>query len=396
MLELSYAVKKISPSETLSIAARSKALIAEGVDVISLAAGEPDLAPGPTLSEAAIHAVRDGNFQYTAVAGIPQLRELTALKLNTENKIPASPEQVIITPGAKFALYAALRTLLNHDDEVIVFSPYWVSYIEQIQLAGGIPRIIPCSEDDGFKPDLDDLERHITARVRGIIINSPSNPAGATFDAEELRRIGELAVKKNLFIISDEIYEYFSYDQPHVSIASLSPRIAEQTITINGYSKSYSIPGWRVGYACGHPDIIRGMINLQSHSASNVNNIAQLACIAQLQETPNRTLQRMTEEFRERRDFIVDLLNSVHGIRCQKPEGAFYVFPNIQYYLGNSVGGKVPTTSAQFAEAVLDKAYVSMIAGSAFGMEGHVRISFTQPIEKLQEAVKRMTAILEK
>ncbi len=396
MLEMSYAVKKISPSETLAVAARSKALIAEGIDVISLAAGEPDLAPGPELTEAAINAVRDGNYKYAPVAGIPKLRDLVAQKLTEVNKIPTQSGAVIITPGAKFGIYAALRTLLNHDDEVLLFAPYWVSYVEQIQLAGGIAKVIPTSEDDGFKPDLDELEKHLTSRVRGIILNYPSNPTGATFTPEELRRIGELAVKKNLFIISDEIYEYFSFDQAHVSIASLSPRIAEQTITINGFSKAFSIPGWRVGYASGNPDIIKGMINLQSHSASNVNTIAQLGCIAAIQQEPNRTLVRMVEEFKERREYIVEALNKIHGFRCQKPEGAFYVFPNIQYYLGNTVGGIVPNNSAEFVESVLNKAHVSMVAGSAFGMEGYVRMSFTQPIERLQEAVKRLTGVLEK
>ncbi len=396
MLDLSYAVKKIAPSATLAIAARTKAMIAEGIDVISLSAGEPDLAPGYELTEAALNAIRDGNHKYVAVAGIPALRDLVAQKLSNQNNIPTQRENVIITPGAKFAIYAALRSLINPDDEVILFAPYWVSYPEQIKLAGGLPKIIKTSEDEGFKPDLDELEGHITARVKGIILNYPSNPAGASFSEEELRRIGELAVAKGLFIISDEIYEPFSYDQEHVSIASLSPKIAAQTITVNGFSKSFSIPGWRVGYAAGDADVIKAMISLQSHSASNVNTIAQLACIEALQQQPYKALENMVAEFKERREFIVNALNDIHGMRCHRPEGAFYVYPNIQYYLGNGVGGVVPNNSQEFVEAVLDKGHVSMVPGSAFGMEGHVRISFTQPVPRMQEALKRLNAILEK
>lgn len=394
-MELSYRAKKITPSATLAIGAKAKEMIKDGIDVISLAAGEPDLAPPYELKEAALVAVREGHSGYTAAAGLPELRDLVAEKMINVNNVEAKRENVIITHGAKFALYNALQCLLNPDDEVLLIAPYWVSYIEQIKLAGGIAKIINTTEDEGFKIDVNDFESMITSRVKGVILNYPSNPTGITYTEEELRIIGEIAVKKDIFIISDEIYEYFSYEQKHVSIASLSPKIAKQVITINGFSKSYSIPGWRVGYTVANSELIKAMIALQSHAASNPNTIAQIACIAALKES-GKYAQKMAEEFKERRDYFVEALNSLHGIRCQQPDGAFYVFPNVQYYLGNEVGGIVPTNTLEFAKALLEKARVSCIPGSAFGREGYVRLSYTQPIDKLKEAIQRMESVLGK
>lgn len=395
MLELSYRVKKVSPSATLSIATRAKELKAGGADIIPLAAGEPDLSPAYEMTEEAIQAIRDGNTHYTPVPGLPELRTLVAEKLTHENKIETAMQNVVITNGAKFALYNALQALVNPDEEVLLVAPYWVSYVEEIKLAGGIPKIIETTEEDGFKLDPDELEKHITSRVKGIILNYPSNPAGITYTEEELRAIGEICVKKDIFIIADEIYEYFSYDQEFVSIASLSKKIADQTLTINGFSKSYAVPGWRVGYAAGPVDIIKAMSSVQSHAASNTNTIAQKACIAGMKHG-RKAVEKMVAEFLERRDYIVEALNSLHGFRCQKPSGAFYVFPNVQYYLGNEVGGRVPTNTHEFVEAILEKANVSLVPGSAFGAEGYVRLSYTQPINRLQEAVKRINSVLEK
>ncbi|OHD55761.1 MAG: aspartate aminotransferase [Spirochaetes bacterium GWF1_51_8] len=395
MPELAHRVRSISPSETLAIAAKAKALKKQGIDVISLAAGEPDWDMPYEAREAAITAVREGNTKYTAASGLPELKELVAEKLTNENKIETTAQNVIITTGAKYALYEAIQALVNPDDEVILIAPYWVSYTEMIKMAGGVPKIIQTSEDDGFKVDLDTLESAITARVKGIVLNYPSNPSGVSYSEEELRRIGEMAVKKDIFIISDEIYEYFSYERPHVSIASLSKKIAEQTITVNGFSKSYAIPGWRVGYATGPADIISTMNNIQSHSTSNPNTIAQIAMMTAIKES-KKYVDKMIAEFRERRDFIVDALNALHGFRCQKPEGAFYVFPNVQYYLGNEVGGEVPTDAVAFSNILMDKAHVSVVPGNSFGMQGYIRMSYCESIPRLKEAIARIDAILEK
>ncbi len=395
MIEFANRVKKLEASATLTIAAKAKEMIKNGIDVISLAAGEPDWDPPYEAKEASMTAVRDGNGHYTENSGMPELKKLVAQKLSTENNLELNEKNIIITDGAKFGIYLTLQALINEGDEVIVISPYWVSYVEQIKLAGGIPRIINATEDEGFKIDTEDLERHITSRVRGIILNYPSNPTGVLYSEEELRFIGELAVKKDIFIISDEIYEYFNYTGKHVSIASLSPKIFNNIITINGFSKAYSIPGWRVGYAAAREDLIKKLDEIQSHSTSNPNNIAQLACIACLKESGNYTA-KMVSEFKERRDYIVNALNSIHGFRCQNPDGAFYVFPNIQYYLAKEVGGQVPTNSIEFSRILLEKAHISVVPGSAFGLEGYIRLSFTQPVSRLQEAVKRILSILDK
>ncbi len=394
MIEFANRVRKLEASATLTLASKSKEMIRNGIDVISLAAGEPDWDPPFEAKEAAIEAVQNGNAHYTDNSGLLELKELIVKKLKTENNISLDTRNIIVTVGAKFALYSAMQTLLDEGDEVLVPVPYWVSYVEQIKLAGGIPKLIPGYEDDNFKIDVAELENHITSRVKGIIINSPSNPAGVLYTAEELKTIGEIAVKRGIFIISDEIYEYFNYNGAHTSMASLSPEICANTITINGFSKAYSMPGWRVGYAAAGGEIIKKMDELQSHSTSNPNTIAQFSCISCLKNSRSY-VEKMVSEFRERRDFIVNSLNSIHGVRCLSPDGAFYVFPNIQYYLAKEVGDSVPTTSAEFSTLLLQKAHVSVVPGSAFGLEGHVRISYTQPVSRLQEAVKRIRQLLD-
>jgi len=388
-------VNQIEASATLSIASKAREMKKEGLDVISLAAGEVDFDPPSEAKEASIKAIQEGNAHYTDASGILELKELIVEKLKRENKINADVENVIITPGAKYALYLAMQALVNEGDEILLFAPYWVSYVEQIKLAGGIPRIIPTNEDENFKIEMQEIEKFINPRVKGIILNYPSNPTGITYTREELEYIGELAVKKDIFIISDEIYEYFNYNNNHTSIASLSEKFFNNTITINGFSKSFAIPGWRIGYAVAQKEIIKKFSEIQSHSTSNPNNIAQIACIAGLKDSKDY-VNKMVSEFKERRDFFVNALNSIHGIRCLMPDGAFYVFPNIQYYLAKDVGGEVPGNSLEFARIILEKANVSVVPGSAFGMEGYIRLSYTQPIQRLKEAVKRLCAILDK
>lgn len=395
MFELANRVKKLEPSATLTIASKAKEMIKSGIDVISLAAGEPDWDPPSEAKDAAIDAITKGNAHYTDNSGLLDLKKLIVKKLKEENNIETDTKNIIVTDGAKYGLYLALQALINEGDEVLIVAPYWVSYYEQIRLAGGVPKVINTSEDEGFKINVEDLEKLITARVKGIMLNYPSNPTGVSYSQEELLHIGELCVKKDIFIISDEIYEYFNYSGKHISIAGLSPKIAANTITINGFSKAYSIPGWRVGYAAAREEIIKKMDEIQSHSTSNPNTIAQMACIAALKDS-KYYVNKMVAEFRERRDFIVGALNKIHGIRCQNPDGAFYVFPNIQYYLAKEVGGQVPTNSIDFSRILLEKAHVSVVPGSAFGMEGYVRLSYTQPISRLEEAVKRINSVLEK
>lgn len=396
MFEFADRVKNLEPSATLTIASKAKEMIKSGIDVISLAAGEPDWDPPFEAKEAAIAAVRDNNAHYTENSGLLDLKKLIVKKLDEENNLKVDNKNIIVTTGAKYAIYLALQALINEGDEVIVLDPYWVSYYEQIRLAGGIPKVIQTAEDDNFKVDVKELEKHISSRVRGIILNYPSNPTGVSYTPQELGVIGDLAVKKGLFVISDEIYEYFNYTgQKHVSLASLSPKVFDHVITVNGFSKAYSIPGWRVGYVAAREDIVKKMDEIQSHSTSNPNTIAQMACIASLKGSRSY-VEKMVAEFKERRDYLVKALNGLHGFRCQNPDGAFYVFPNIQYYLGKEVGGQVPTNSIEFSRIVLEKAHVSVVPGSAFGKEGYIRLSYTQPVSRLEEAVRRIHSILEK
>ncbi len=395
MIEFSRRVRQLEASATLSIASKAKEMKKNGIDVISLAAGEPDWEPPFEAKEASMAAVQEGNAHYTENSGLIELKQLIVGKLKEENNISLETKNIIVTPGAKFALYLAMQALVDEGDEVLVPVPYWVSYVEQIRLAGGVPRAVPATEDDGFKIDLDGLEKHITARVKGLILNYPSNPTGVCYTPEELQFIGDLALKKDIFIIADEIYEYFNYTGAHTSIASLSPAIFENTITINGFSKAYSMPGWRVGYAAAREGIVKKFDEIQSHSTSNPNTIAQMACIACLKNSKSY-VEKMVSEFKERRDYIANALNAIHGVRCQVPDGAFYIFPNIQYYLAKEVGDTVPINSAEFSRILLEKAHVSVVPGSAFGLEGYIRLSYTQPISRLEEAVKRIRSLLDK
>ncbi len=395
MIKLSQRIKQVSPSATLAITTKSKAMKSQGIDIISLSAGEPDWDPPFEAKEAVFDSVRSGTAHYTPVPGLFSLREAISEKLQTENNIETTLDQIIVTTGAKYAIFEALQALVNPDDEVLVIAPYWVSYVEQIKLAGGIPRIIQTSEDEGFKLDADTLKAHITSRVKGIILNYPSNPTGVLYNKQELRDILEICNRKDLFIISDEIYEYFTYNGVHTSIASLDRENQTNIITINGVSKAYAMPGWRIGYAAGNSEVIQAMKNIQSHSTSNPTTIAQEAALAAM-KIGQKFYGEMIEEFKERREYFVKALNGLHGFRCPQPNGAFYVFPNIQYYLGNEVGGEVPTNSMEFAEIMLQKAHVSMVPGSAFGMEGYVRLSYSQSLDRLQEAIKRINSILEK
>ncbi len=394
MLDFAKRVKKLEPSATLTISQKSKELKAQGIDVISLAAGEPDWNPPEEMKDASINAIRDGNAHYTENSGMKALKSLIVEKLKKDNGLDLSEKNILVTTGAKYGLYLTMQALVDEGDEVIVFAPYWVSYIEQIKLAGGFPKIVNTLEEDGFHIDIESLEKQINSRVKGIILNYPSNPTGVTFSVDELKSILTIAEKKNLFIISDEIYEYFIYEGKHTSIASLGTKFSDNVILINGFSKAYSIPGWRVGYVVANEEVIKKLDEIQSHSTSNPNNIAQFACIEGLKSC-DYFVKKMVLEYKERRDYMVEALNSIHGIRCFKPEGAFYLFPNIQYYLGKEIAGRVPNNSQEFCEIILEKANIAAVPGSAFGMEGYIRLSYTQPLSRLGEAIKRLKAILD-
>lgn len=389
-MELSDRVKRIKPSATLLITAKAKELRKKGIDVIGFGAGEPDFDTPDYVKEGAIKALKEGKTKYTPAAGIPELREAIAEKLKLKNKIGYSPSEVVVVPGAKMGLYEVFASILNSGDEVIVPSPYWVSYPEQIALCDGKPVFVELKEENGFVLTAEDIEKAITPKTKAIVLNTPSNPTGAVIPEEELQKIGELCVEKGVMIISDECYEEFTYEKPHVSIASLSEEIKNITFTVGAFSKSYSMTGWRLGWVAAPEKYIKAITNIQSQTISNPTSFAQYGALEALKDG-GKFPAMMREEFKKRRDFIVEQLLSIEGVSCPKPEGAFYVFPNISYYIKGNIENDI-----QFAEYLLEEAKVAVVPGSAFGKEGYIRMSYATSMENIKEGLNRMKEALKK
>jgi aspartate aminotransferase len=389
-MELSNRIKKIKPSQTLAITAKANELKAKGIDIISFGAGEPDFDTPDFVKEAAIKALKEGKTKYTAAAGIPQLREAIAQKLKTRNNIDYSPSEVIVVPGAKMGLYEIFAILLNPGDEVIVPAPYWVSYTEQIALNDGESVIPQLSEENGFVLTADIVESSITPKTKALVLNTPSNPTGAVIPKKELEKIAEVCLKHSIMIISDECYEEFSYGEPHVSIASLSKEVREITFTVGAFSKSYSMTGWRLGWVAAPEKYIKAMTNIQSQTISNPTTFAQYGALEALKDN-GQFPAMMRSEFIKRRDYIVEALNSIKGIRCTKPEGAFYAFPNVSYYIKGNIKNDIDLTTY-----LLEEGRVAVVPGSAFGKEGYIRLSYATSMENIKEGVERIKQALEK
>lgn len=388
-MKLSKRVQQLASSPTLAITAKAKALKQQGHDVIGLGAGEPDFNTPVHIIEAAKKAMDAGLTKYTATGGIPELKQAIVEKLQKDNGLTYKSSQIVVTVGAKYALYTLFQALLDEGDEVIIPAPYWVSYIEQVKLAAGRPVILPGSEDTQFKITPEQLKQAITDRTRALILNSPSNPTGMLYTEAELHAIGEICVKNNILIVSDEIYEHLIYDldKKHVSIASLGSDLYERTVIINGVSKTYSMTGWRIGYAAGPEELIKAMNKISDHSTSNPTSIAQYAAIEALTGT-QEPIAEMKEAFKERRDYVVDRLNQIPGFVCQKPAGAFYVFVNIREAL-DATGGTYQSPD-EWAKALLEKELVAVIPGSGFGSADHIRISYATSLKQLRSAIDRI------
>lgn len=385
-MELANRVKTLTPSSTLAISAKAKELKQQGLDVIGLGVGEPDFNTPGYILDAANKAMQDGMTKYTPAGGTLELKRAIVNKFKADNELSYGTDQIIITTGAKHALYTLFQVLINEGDEVIVPSPYWVSYPEQIKLASGKPVIVDALEENDFKLTPDELEAAITSKTKAVIINSPSNPTGMMYNQEELEKLGEVCLKHNILIVSDEIYEKLIYtaDQ-HVSIAALSPALKEQTVVINGVSKSHAMTGWRIGYAAGSKQIIKAMTDLASHSTSNPTSIAQYAALAAYvaDEDPITT---MKEAFAERLDRMYQLIIDIPGITCVKPKGAFYLFPNVA--VAASKNGFA--TVDDWVKALLEEEQVALVPGSGFGSPDNVRLSYATSIDILEEAAKRI------
>lgn len=388
---LAKRVMALTPSSTLAITAKAKELKEQGEDVIGLGAGEPDFNTPKHIIDAAYQSMMEGKTKYTPSAGLPLLKTAIIEKFKRDQGINYEPAEIIVGNGAKHVLYTLFQAILDEGDEVIIPTPYWVSYPEQVKLAGGVPVYIDGKESNGFKITSEQLRGAITEKTKAVIINSPSNPTGMLYDEAELREIGNVCLEKNILIVSDEIYEKLIYGgKTHVSVAQLSPELKEQTIVINGVSKSHSMTGWRIGYAAGNKKIVKAMTNLASHSTSNPTTTAQYGAIAAY-NGPQEPVEEMRQAFEKRLEIIYDKLISIPGFTCVKPQGAFYLYPNVKE-AAKSAGFD---TVDEFAQALLSEAKVAVIPGSGFGTPDNIRLSYATSLELLEEAVKRIHQFVE-
>ncbi len=388
---LAERVEKILPSPTLKIVAKSQELKASGADIISFGAGEPDFDTPTEIKEAAILALKKGKTKYTATAGTPDLRKAIIQKLKRDNHVEYDLDCVITSNGGKHSLFNLAMALINPNDEVLIPVPYWVSYPEQIRLCGGNPVFLMPSNESHFKITPQDLKSAITPKTKAIILNSPSNPTGTVYSKQELYELCQICVDNKIFIISDEIYEHIIYDnQVNTCIPALSSEIKKWCILVNGASKGYSMTGWRMGFAVGPKEIIQAMVKIQEQSTSNISSITQEAA-TQAFLGDLKTVHMMRDEFQKRRDYIVDALNAIPGFKCNKPEGAFYVFPSIKEILGKKdPEGQTIKTSEDFCLYLLNKYNVACVQGSGFGLEGYIRLSYATSMELIIKGVKRI------
>jgi len=383
-------VERIKPSPTLAITAKANALRAEGRDIISFGAGEPDFDTPVNIREAAVRAIQDGFTRYTPVGGIDELKDAITEKFQRDNQLIYKKSEIVVSCGAKHVLYNLAQALFDEGDEVIIPSPYWVSYPDIVLLSGAIPSILKTGEADGFKITPDQLERAINKRTKALVLNSPSNPTGSTYTFAELEALAEVIVKKNILVISDEIYEKIVYDGfPFSGIAMVNEDVKRLSVVVNGVSKAYAMTGWRIGYAAGQEDIISAVTKIQSQNTSNPASISQKAAVEALNGDQNATGE-MVEAFSERRNYIIGALNKMEGVSCINPDGAFYAFPNMSSLYGKAYDGKTVSGSASLAEYFLDAANVAVVPGIAFGSDDHIRLSYATSMKNIREGITRI------
>lgn len=393
-MELSKKAQQISASVTLAITAKAKKLKEEGINVVSFGAGEPDFNTPENIQEAGIKAIKDGLTRYTPASGILNLKEAVCKKFKIDNNLNYRPSQIVISSGAKHSLYNTLMAICNSGDEVIVPIPYWVSYPELVKLVDAIPVMVETKEENNFKYRKEDLERAITNKTKAIILNSPNNPTGVAYTKEELQMIADIAIKNDILVISDEIYEKLVYGgTKHISIASLGEEIKKRTIVVNGVSKAYAMTGWRIGFTASEEGIAKIMSNVQSHATSNPNSIAQYASVEAL-TGPQDDIEKMRVEFEKRRNYMVERVNNIPGISCKKPDGAFYVMINITSLLGKTIKGYKINNSFDLCNALLESEKVAAIPGAAFGTDNYIRLSYATSLKNIEEGLNRIANFL--
>ena len=394
MKELSKIALKVNPSTTLAIDSLAKQMKADGLDVIGFGTGEPDFMTPDNISEAGIAAIREGKTKYTPAAGIVPLRKAAAARLKADCGLDYDYAQIVIASGAKHNVYAALRALVNPGDEVIVPAPYWVSYCEMVSICGGVPVVVETTEGAGFKMTPAQLEAAVTPKTKALMLNNPSNPTGMVYTESELCALAEVCVKHDLYVIADEIYYKLMYDgKPFTSFASLGEDVKERTILINGVSKSYAMTGWRIGYAAANAQIAKVMSNYLSHSTGAPSTISQWAAVEAL-EGQQDTIEDMRKVFEQRRNYFVKRLNSIPGVSCIMPEGAFYIMMNIEKLIGRTIGGVEITDDDVFAEAFLKQGLVAVVPCSGFGIKNFVRWTYATSMENIEEGLNRLEKFL--
>lgn len=391
-MKISSRAQDVPPSATLAVTRRAKELKAQGVDVVDFGAGEPDFDTPEYIKEAAIKALKGGKTKYTAESGIVELRTAIATKLEKENGLKYTPDQVIVNIGGKHSVYEAMQAVLDPGDEVILPTPYWVTYPETIKLAGAVPKVIQTDRRNGYKITPSELKQAITPKTAMLVLNSPSNPGGFTYTPEELTGIAKVLERTKVIVLSDEIYEKLIYgDTRFVSFASLSKDAYNRTLTLNGLSKTFSMTGWRLGYAAGPLEVIKAMGRLQSHMTSNPVTFAQYAAIAALSDpSAERIVEKMRIEFERRGKYMAERLNGIEGVQCDEPTGAFYCFPDVSAHYGRNINGAKISGSMDFAKALLEQANVALVPGLPFGCDNNVRLSFACSLEQITKGLDRL------
>ncbi len=396
MISLSQRSQNVTPSSTLAITAKINALIADGVDVVKFGAGEPDFDTPDYIKQAAIAALDAGFTKYTPVPGTSELREAITEKFKRDNGLCYEPSQVIVSCGAKHTIYNIFQAICDPGDEVIFAAPYWVSYPEQVKLAGAVPRVIETTPAQNFCMAPDQVEAAITSKTKAILVNSPSNPTGTTYDLDTLKAIADLAVKHQVYLISDEIYEALLYDgATHQSPASFNEETKAITFVVNGVSKAYSMTGWRIGYTAGSEDAVSAMSRIQSHSTSNPTSIAQKAAVVALNDSKSQdAVEEMRQAFEERRNVICQRFDEINGVSYVKPQGAFYIFPDFSEHYGRTIGGQKIEGSMDITDYLLNSAGVGVVPGNGFGADNHLRLSFATSLTEINRGLDRIKKAL--
>ena len=393
-MKVSKRAQAVPPSATIAVTARAKQLKAEGVDIIAFAAGEPDFDTPDYIKDAAIKAMKEGKTKYTAAPGIIELRTAIAEKLKKDNGLNYTPEQIVVNIGGKHSVYEAMQAILDPGDEVILPTPYWVTYTETIKLTDATAVLVQTSEQTGYKITPEQLKNAITKKTALLVLNSPNNPGGFTYSPDELKALAKVLEGTDVMVFSDEMYEKLVYgDTEFVSFASLSEDAYNRTLTSNGFSKAFSMTGWRIGYTAGPLEVIKAMGRLQSHMTQNAVTFIQHAAIAALQDDGSG-LEKMRVEFEKRAQYMAEKLNSIEGVKCSQPTGAFYCFPDVSSHYGRNINGEKINDSMDFAKALLEHAKVALVPGKPFGCDNNVRLSFACSLEQITEGLNRIESWL--